>query len=353
MRALITGINGHVGSHLARILLREGWNVSGLVRPAGNLTPLAGLPLDLHYGDIASKTRLLYALRNCDACFHLAAPTVVRTHLDHVSVMLGIRHLCELMGKLRQVKRMVYVSSTVTVGVVDSTTKTLDERSYTKLSGTPYHALKWDAETYVRGVLARHHADIVIVNPSSIVGPGDVRPTPMGQMIVDFLNYAGGCSWMSHRCYKAAPVWFQTGFSLVDVEDVAQGIYRAFTSGRAGERYILSGDNIEMRRMHLVLSAMTGFPPPFLYVPKSAMRASAWALTKLMEHPPMSYALAKTMVGTFAFFTQKKAAQELGYTWRPYTQSLFRAVEWFLKTPFIYEHRKPKIARALKQYKNS
>ena len=344
-KAFITGISGHIGAHLARLLQKEGWSVTGLARRTSNLNRIKDFGVDVQHGDISDKESIRKGLAGCEALFHLAAPTTVRTEQDKEAVFAGVRNMCHLMLECG-VKRMVYVSSTVTVGVVDSKNKTFDEASETKLSGTKYQEVKWEAEQYVKNFVKEKRADVVIVNPSTIIGSGDTRPTPPNQLIVDFLNYAGSWAWIKDKNLKAAPVWFDTGFSLVDAEDVAQGIYRAFQKGKRGERYILGGDNIEMREMYRALSRITGLPAPWIYLPKPCMLALSWIFTKLMEHPPMSYSLAKTMVGKYAFFSSEKAKQELGYSRRSYQETLLRAVEWFLTTTLIVDERKKEIIKS-------
>jgi len=340
VRAFITGVNGHLGSALVPILQEKGWKISGLVRKTSNRAAIKDFKIDLLYGDIADLASFKEAAQGCEAIFHLAAPTTVRTEKDRDSVKKGILNICALAQQQSSFKRIVYVSSSVTVGVVDSSQKELDEETFMDLSGTPYQRLKNEAEQMISRLARDYGLDIVIVNPSTIVGSGDFRPTPPNQLIVNFLNCAGSWRWLRGPELKAAPVWFDTGFSIVGVSDAARGLYRAYEKGRSRERYILGGDNITLYQFYKTLSKLTGLPAPGLYLPRSAMFVASWLLTKLLEHPPLSYSLAKTMVGKYAFFSSRKAQQELGYEWQPHESVLKNAVSWFLQTELIREERK-------------
>ncbi|MBI1975248.1 MAG: NAD-dependent epimerase/dehydratase family protein [Parcubacteria group bacterium] len=353
-RAFVTGVNGHLGSHLVRVLLNDGWAVSALVRKTSNLAGIQGLPMDLFYGDVSDLESMRRAAQGCQACFHLASPTTVRSDEEARVALAGIENVCALLKENRGIERAIHVSSTITVGVTPEKGNPLDETSFMRLTGTRNQIVKWQGEEFVLDFLKQNQdLHVVIVNPSTIMGPGDYRPTPPDQLVIDFLNYAGTFAWLRELNLKAAPVWFTSGFSLVDVEDVARGIYHAFLRGRDGERYILGGDNIEFREFYRALSEITGLPSPFLYIPKPVMLGASWVLTRLMRHPPMSYALAKTLVGKFAFFSSDKAKRELEYSRRPYRETLRRTVKWFLETSLIREERKEKIRKGLAAYRQN
>ena len=240
-------------------------------------------------------------------------------------------------------KKIVYVSSTVTIGIVNSPSKVLDESASMQLTGTSYQQVKWEAERFLQEQMHLENLPVVIVNPSTIVGAGDWRPTPPNKLIVDFMNTAGNWDWLLKLKFKEAPVWFKTGFSVVHVADVARGIFLAGEKGALKERYILSGDNITYLEMYRTLASILSLQRPYIYFPKRMMYALSWFLDQCMEHPPMSYSLAKTMVDHYAYFSSQKAKEKLDYGWRPYRESLTDAVRWFLNTPLVHDNRREKL----------
>lgn len=341
-RALITGVNGHLGSNLARFLLTKGVSVRGLVRPTSDLRGLAGLDVELVKGDMRDARAVRAAMEGVDALFHAAAPTVVRGAEDRSAVMEGARHVFDAMRDAR-VRKAVYVSSIVTVGVTSDPRLSLDENSFQRLSGTPYQEVKWESEAWVRSYLAETGLPVVIVNPSTIVGPGDWRPTPPNRLVVEFLNDAGGLTWLRNRNFKVAPIYFSGGFSVVDVEDVCDGMWRALERGRPGERYILGGDNVTLRQFFTDVAEITHLTAPWIFAPRPFLLAASFLLTQLMDHPPMSYDLAKSMVGRYSFFSSEKARRELGYSWRPHREAVARTVKWFLNTPLVRSDRRDQL----------
>lgn len=343
MKAFITGISGHIGPHLARLLLEAGYEVGGLVRPSSNLTLLGGLPLQLHSGDILDFESLKKGMKEATVVFHLAAPTLVRTLKDKEAILKGIDNLIHGAKQVSSIEKIVYVSSTVTVGVTSNRKQPLNETDSMCLTGTSYQTAKWEAENWLMKKMKEEELPVVIVNPSTIIGGGDLRPTPPNKLVVDFLNHAGKWEWLTKLKFKEAPIWFQTGFSVAGVRDIAKGIFLASQKGQNGERYILSGDNITFIELYRALADITKLRAPYIYFPKPVMVAASWFLDRLMEHPPMSYRLAKTMVGRYAWFSCEKAREKLGYKSQPYQASLQEAVDWFIDTPLVEAKRKQRI----------
>ncbi len=344
---LVTGVNGHLGSNLARALLTRGYRVRGLVRASSNRAMLEGLDLDLVVGDVLDGRRVAEALEGADGLVHLAAPTVVATADDHRAFSEGVSNVFEAARRTRTLERAVYVSSTVTVGITASPADVLTEDSEQRLSGSSIQGEKWSAERWVRDFAARTRLPTVVVNPAMIIGPGDVRPTPPNRLILDFVNHAGGLDWLRPLNLNAAPVYFRGGLSVVDAEDAARGIGLAYERGREGERYILAGDNVTYRQFFGVLGELTGLPGPWIPVPRSAMLGASLLLTLALKHPPLPYRLVRTMVGRYAYFSSAKAVRELGYTWRSHRDALRRAVEWLLAKSFVHAARRPRLEAAL------
>lgn len=335
----ITGANGHIGSTLARLLVSRGRAVRAFVRAQSDQRGLAGLPIERCVGDMLDADSVRRAVDGVELIIHAAAPTVVRTPADTAAVIEGTRTLLAAAASSPSCKRIVYVSSTVTVGVTEDPHKALDESSRMRLTGTPYQEAKSIAEDVVMEAVHNQHLPIVIVNPSTIIGPGDYRPTPPNGLVVDFLRGAGGLRWLFTKNLKAAPVYFDGGFSLVDVEDVAKGILLAAERGRVGERYILAGDNITLKTFFGAIATQIGVSGPWIRLSRPILVALASCLTAIMKHPPLSRSLAKTMAGRYAFFSSQKAVNELGYCWRPYSEGIARAVDWFVQSELLPEPR--------------
>ncbi len=338
-------MNGHLGSTIAGLCVARGDRVRGLVRPTSDRTAIAGLPIELCFGDLRDREAIRRAVHGATVVIHTAAPTVMRGEEDRRAVFEGVDNVFEAVRQTPTVRRAVYVSSSVTVGVSDSPGKTLSEDAHQRLQGTLYQEVKWDAEELATSLIRAHRLPIVVVNPSTIVGPGNVSPTPPSKMIVDFLNYSGTWEWIKKLNTKIAPVYFSTGLSVVDVEDVARGILLAAEKGVPGERYLLAGDNMTFKAFFDALASLTGLPAPWFPVTKPLMLCASAVLSAILDHPPMSYALAKTMVGRYSYYSSAKAVADLGYSWRPSREALRRSVQWFLGSPLVSPERKELIRR--------
>lgn len=321
MTTLVTGGTGFVGAHLVRALLGRGDAVRCLARPGSRLDNLAGLDVEVVTGDLCDPASLERAVAGCDQVFHCAADyrLYVRDPSELYAVNVeGTRCLLRAAASAGA-SRIVYTSSVGALGLVpdgspatETTPVTLD-----RMIGH-YKRSKFLGER-VAQELAAEGAPIVIVNPSTPVGELDIKPTPTGRMIVDFL--AG-----------RMPAYVDTGLNLIDVRDVADGHLLAAEHGRVGERYILGCRNLSLREILGLLATMTGLPAPRVRVPHwipaaFATASTAWARARGTE-PRVSIESVR-MSRYRMYFDAEKAVRELGLPQTPVENALDRAVAWF------------------------
>ena len=321
MRALVTGGTGFVGAHVVRALLCRGREVRALVRPGSRRDNLAGLDVEIVEGDLRDAASLEAAVAGCRLLFHcaadyrLGAPDPEELYCTNVEGTRAILAAAEAAG----VERTVYTSSVGALGLHpdgrpadEDTPVTLDD-----MIGH-YKRSKFLAER-VAEEWSERGLDVVIVNPSTPIGELDIKPTPTGQIIVDFLK-------------GRMPAYVDTGMNLVDVRDVAEGHLLAAERGRSGRRYILGCRNMSLREMLEHLAAITGRRAPRLrlphWIPLAAAHA-AEAAAKATGRAPGLTVEAVRMSQYRMYFDAKRAVRELGMPQSSVVEALERAVEWF------------------------
>lgn len=327
MNCFVTGASGFIGANLVHELNARGHRVKALLRPGSDGRGLSGADFERVSGDLDDRTALAAALRGCDWCFHVAASyhLWLRDYAPmYAANVEGTRHVLEA-AAAAGCSRIVYTSTVGCIGLpreVNGVVTPTDEN--TPVSGAQmsnhYKRSKWQAEVVAREFAARG-VPVVIVNPSAPVGPRDVKPTPTGKVIVDFLN-------------RQMPAYLDTGLNWVHVRDVAVGHILAAEKGRVGERYILgSADgNWTMAAAFRVLEEVSGVPAPRMRVPYSVAFLAACvneALAKITGHPPKAPLAGVRMARYKMFFNPAKAIRELGLPQTPPKQALADAVEWF------------------------
>jgi len=322
MLAFITGATGFVGSHVARALAQQGADLRLLVRSNSNKNNLEKLNADLVTGDLRDPASLEKAMVQCDVVFHVAAD--YRLWVRNPGEMYranveGTRAILDAARK-NNVRRVVYTSSVATVGF-NSDGQPADENSPVSLNDMigPYKRSKFMAEQ-VAIQAAGAGQDVVIVNPTTPIGEGDIKPTPTGRIVIDFLK-------------KKFPAYVDTGLNLVDVKQCAEGHIAALEKGRRGERYILGGENLTLKQILDKLATLTGLPSPEVKVPYVLALAAGVVdeivTGRIRGREPRATIDAVRMGRKKMFASSAKAERELRWRVLPVDDALRRAVAWF------------------------
>ena len=333
MKCFVTGASGFVGANLVHELVNRGHQVRALLRPDSDLRGLQGLPFERVGGDLANPETLKSAMESCDWCFHVAASyhLWLRDYRPMYAANVdGTRNVLTA-AAAAGCDRIVYTSTVGCIGlpkpsdpdpVPSDETSPLLESQLTN----HYKRSKWRAEKVALELAARG-MPVIIVNPSAPVGPRDVKPTPTGQVIVDFLN-------------RKMPAYLDTGLNFVHVRDVAIGHILAAEKGRVGERYILghAGGNWTMKEAFAVLEKITGVPAPKFRVPYLVALTASHVdetISRFTGKPPKAPLAGVRMAKYKMFFNPGKALHELGLPQTAPEQALQDAVHWFRNNGYV------------------
>jgi dihydroflavonol-4-reductase len=322
MLAFVTGATGFVGSHVARVLAEQGANLRLLVRPSSDPRNIEDLQAERVTGDLREPVSLEKAMSGCEVVFHVAADYRLWVRDPEQMYQANVEGTRAILNAARKngVRRVVYTSSVATMGFT-SNGRPVDEASPVSLTNMigPYKRSKFMAEQ-VALEAGRSGMDVVVVNPTTPVGERDIKPTPTGRIIVDFLK-------------KKFPAYVDTGLNLVDVQECASGHLAALEKGRNGERYILGGENLTLKQILDKLAAITGLPSPKVKVPYVMALAAGvvdeFVTGRIRGREPRVTIDAVRMGRKKMFVTSAKAERELGWKPVPVDGALRRAVDWF------------------------
>jgi dihydroflavonol-4-reductase len=325
--SLVTGATGFVGAAVARALLGAGCPVRVLARPKSPRRNLEGLDVEIVEGALESAPSLAEAVRGCRCLFHVAADyrlwvpepaEMFRANVD------GTRALMEA-ALAAGVERIVYTSSVAVLGIVKGGVADEETGSTEADMIGPYKRSKFVAEKVVDGLIAERGLPAVIVNPSTPIGPGDVRPTPTGRILIEA---AAG----------RMPGYVDTGLNLVHVDDVAAGHLLAAERGEIGRRYILGGDDMSLSEILAEVSRAVGRNPPRWRIPYGVVMAAAVFAelgARITRREPFVTLDGARMSRKKMFFSSARARRELGYESRPARLAIADAVNWFVANGYL------------------
>ncbi|MDB6025671.1 MAG: hopanoid-associated sugar epimerase [Verrucomicrobiales bacterium] len=332
MKCFVTGASGFIGANLVHELVARGHTVKALVRRESDMRGTKGVEFEKVFGDVLDRDLLEKEMRGCDWCFHVAASyhLWLRDYKPMYAANVdGTRNVIEAAGATG-CSRIVYTSTVGCIGLPkEQNGQIIPTDEATPVSGAQmsnhYKISKWQAEEVARG-LAKN-LPVVIVNPSAPIGPRDVKPTPTGQVIVDFLN-------------RKMPAYLDTGLNWVHVRDVAIGHILAAEKGRIGERYILGNaeGNWTMKRALDTLQEITGLPAPKFQVPYFIALTAAHVdetISKMTGKAPKAPLAGVRMAKYKMWFNPAKAIRELGLPQTPPKQALSDAADWFRENGYV------------------
>ncbi len=328
MKTLVTGATGFVGAAVARRLLEAGHRLRGLVRKGSDLSNLEGLEIETVVGDLRESESLDAAVSGCQALFHVAADYRLWTRDPASLYASNVDGTVNLMrAALRAgVERIVYTSSVATLGLNADGTPSNEETpvSLEDMIGD-YKRSKFLAEQKVRQMVLEDDLPAVTVNPSTPIGPRDVKPTPTGRIILDA---AAG----------RLPAFVDTGLNVVHVDDVAAGHLMAFERGEKGERYILGGEDLSLEAILACVAGIRGNKPPKLRLPHALVLPIAHGselFARIFGGEPLATVAGVRMSRKRMYFYSRKAKEKLGYDYRSSTEAIRDAVDWFARNGYL------------------
>lgn len=323
MKVLVTGANGHIGSHVVRQLLDQQHQVRAMVRKGSDLRGLDGLKPDFVYGDIMDEAAVMAAAEGCDAIIHMAAvyKTIAKTPEEIVEPAVKGAEIVFKAAAKHGIRRVVYTSSVASIGFSYSPTTFLTNHDWNNDATNPYYVAKTQSEKAAQRLAKEHGIHLVVICPAIVLGENDYRITPSNQLVMDWLNGKG-------QTYPG-------GLNLVDVRDVAAAHVAALTRGENGHRYIVGGENLEVKAIGEKLKRLTGIRP--LYLPMG--RGPTLVFARIVETlckligvtPPFTYDLVFEAVGRYCFFDTRETEEVLQIKPRKADESLRSAVDWLMK----------------------
>jgi dihydroflavonol-4-reductase len=334
MKVFLTGATGFVGSHVAQVYAEAGAQLRVLTRSSSNVAALEGLDAEVVVGDLRDAASLRSAIEGCEAVVHVAADYRLWVRDPKAMYAANVDGTRELLRLAREagVRRVVYTSSVATMGFKRDGTIVNEDTpvSVADMIGHYKRSKFLGEQEAIRA--ARAGQEVMILNPTTPIGTADRKPTPTGQIIVDFLN-------------RKFPAYVDTGLNLVDVGEVARMHMVALERGRPGERYILGGENLTLKQILDRMSSITGLPSPTMKVPHAVAMAFAFfdenITGRLRGKEPRATVEAVRMGKKMMFATSAKAERELGFKVLPVYAALRTAIEWFVANGYAPVFEKP------------
>jgi len=331
---LVTGANGHVGTNICRLLAERGETVRAMIRPSADPKLLETMNVQIVRGDIMDPTSTAAAVDGCGRVYHTAAGflmwskdperDIIRPSVD------GTRIVLEAAVKAG-VDKVVYTSTTGTMGLATRPDQTVDETQFNEHPHTHYVRGKIAAEKEAFAISKRTGLPLCSTHPGLIMGPRFAKLSESVKQVADFLN-------------QGTPLYFEGGFGIVDAEDVARGSLLAMDKGRSDERYILSGEDVTVKQLFDILAELTGLKAPTLKAPVGIVRALATVMeiaSKLTGSRPMlDRSQVDEFAGHYGYFGSSKAKRELGYTYLSARDTLRRTMAWLVDKGFVNDRRR-------------
>lgn len=325
---LVTGASGFVGSAVARALMARGERVRLIVRPTSPRTNIDNLDAEVVVGDLTDPAAVRAAMAGVRGLYHVAAdyriwaPDPTAIIANNVTTTRTVMEAALAAG----IGRIVYTSSVATLKPSNDATPVDESAAATPEQAVgAYKRSKVEAERLVEALVAEHGLPAVIVNPSTPIGPRDVRPTPTGRIIVEAAS-------------GRIPAFVDSGLNLVHVDDVAAGHLAAFDHGVVGERYILGGQDVSLKHMLAVIAEQVGRRPPRIALPRAPLYPLAVlseGAARITGREPMLTRDSLKMARHSMFFSSARAERELGYCSRPFEAAIGDAIGWFRATGMI------------------
>jgi dihydroflavonol-4-reductase len=331
---LVTGANGHVGNNICRLLTERGEPVRGMIRPSADAKALEALGVEIVRGDILDASSTSAAVAGTGRVYHTAAGFLMWSKDPERDIIRpsveGTRNVLEA-AVAAGVEKVVDTSTTGTMGFATTPDGMIDESHFNQHPHTHYVRGKIAAEKEAFAIAARTGLPFCTTNPGLILGPRFSKPSESVKQVSDFLN-------------RGTPLYFDGGFSIVDVEDVARGSLAAMEKGRSGERYILAGENVTVKQLFDILADLTGLAAPTIKAPVGVVRVLAtlmeFAAKLTGSRPMLDRSQVDEFAGKYGYFDNSKAMRELGYTYLSARDTLRRTVAWLVDKGFVSERRR-------------
>ncbi len=339
MKVLVTGANGHIGANVVRALLAKQHEVVAFVRPSADLQGLAGLDVTYAYGDVLQPDTLANATQGCDAIIHLAAvyKTIAKTAEEIVTPAVeGAKNIFAAAHNAG-IKRIVYTSSIASVGFSYDRNVLRTGNDWNTDPQNPYYIAKTQSERSAQDLARKYNIHLVVICPAIVLGPFDYRVTPSNQLVRDWINGKG-------QTYRG-------GINIVDVRDVADAHVSALTHGENCHRYIVGGENIEVKNLGKIIQQLTDIKPIYLPTGRKttlvAARIIEYVCRLLRVNPPFTYDLAYEVVERFAYYDCSDTVRDLHLNARDAEQTLRDCVHWLININQFNPELTKKLTRKL------